>query len=104
MSPLEKSIAHWERLAAAKTPEEIDSEGLGRHDCALCLAYWNNGCAGCPVAQATGQNCCRGTPFVEAEEYYNDCTTEDDATPDFDPNEWAKLAQAEVDFLKGLRK
>lgn len=43
---LEKSIAHWERMANGTRNE---GEIPGTLDCALCRLYYDSLCHGCPV-------------------------------------------------------
>jgi len=94
---LEKSIAHWERNAAAQTIENIK---LGTDHCALCHAYLNNDCQGCPVNARTGQMYCVGSPYNAATMASE--RLEDNPTPET-WEAYRRAAQAELDFLKSLR-
>ena len=61
---LARCIRHWARLA---TGTEGRNEGISIEDCALCVAYFNDGkCKGCPISQDTGKSRCRGTPYQNA--------------------------------------
>ena len=54
---LRASIKKWEDIVAGI---EVDK---GASNCALCKLYISDGCAGCPVAIATGKKYCHGTPY-----------------------------------------
>lgn len=59
---LEKSIAHWERLAdnvRLKNDWGV-TEWLYSEDCALCDLFLHNDCIGCPVHERTGRKGCAG--------------------------------------------
>lgn len=74
---LEKSIAHWDRLAnnKAKNGETVHSES-----CALCDRF--NDLSNpepceyrgeyCPVRIEAGRQYCYGTPYYDARTYYRD--------------------------------
>lgn len=94
LKALKGSIAKWERIVAA-----LDSD-RGVYNCPLCTLFHpmmgGAGCKrGCPVAAATGQENCCGTPYEEYCELReeSDCWNED---------ELERLAQAELEFLIGL--
>ena len=101
----EASIAHWYRISACETKEELYREGYFGEDCALCrmfngednLFFLLSACHGCPVSQATGVCCCKKSPYKAAlnsldrwlytGEWYN--TDQDNI-------------EAEIRFLEGL--
>lgn len=59
---LEESIAHWAQNVAAETPDDASVQGA---DCALCSAFPDDECTGCPVVDA-GFPFCEGTPYYRA--------------------------------------
>ena len=67
---LKDSIAHWYRISACETKEDLLREGYSADDCALCQMFDSNpflpGCQGCPVSQATGARCCKRSPYTAA--------------------------------------
>ncbi len=83
--PLELSIQKWQDI--------VDGTGIDdmSNNCALCevMAQIESGneCDPCPVCRFTTQAQCDGTPYIE----YRACPSKENA-------------QAEVDFLKSLRK
>lgn len=106
LKALKSSIAHWERLASGK---RIHNEGVGVDDCALCKMFNRhinlNGpdldtrCFGCPVREHTGQQFCRGTPFILAEEISDKI---DEFDEPLDTAMFKEAAQKELEFLKSL--
>lgn len=97
-SALGLSIAHWERNAAAQTLADIK---LGTDHCALCRAYYNHDCQGCPVNTRTGQMYCVGSPYNAAQMAAE--LLEDNPTPET-WEDYRRAAEAEVEFLKSLRE
>ena len=100
-TPLEESILHWADNVAAETPE--GASVLAR-DCALCAVYyyyWEDSCGLCPVALHTGKNGCRGTPYGDADEAYDDWLCEPSSP--IAKAAFHDAAQTELDFLKSLR-
>jgi len=95
---LEKSIKHWEENRAAERPELAS---ISDRDCALCSRYYNRGCKGCPVRQATGQKLCFGSPYKAAADNFIDWR--------YDPKNkrlrtvFRQWATREINFLKSLR-
>lgn len=89
--PLELAIQKWQDIVDDK------GENQGTANCALCQKYFTAehvNCGGCPVFAKTGVEGCADTPYEELEEmseeaYYN-------------PPK--KIAIAELEFLKSLRK
>ena len=68
---LKESIAHWYRISACETKEELYREGYFGEDCALCRLFnadsiFIDNCQGCPVSQATGVCCCKKSPYKAA--------------------------------------
>jgi hypothetical protein len=93
---LEKSIEHWERLTNGTS---ADKETITSKDCALCKLYiYNDGCAGCPVAEA-GFVGCKGSPFYDVYEMEQTLGWGYKDDPEF-----RALCRVELDFLKSLRK
>lgn len=80
--PLEASIQKWEYVV--EHINEIENDA-GVETCGLCEKY--SLCNFCPVMEQTGISCCRGTPYMT---FHKDKSLEN--------------AQAELDFLKSLRK
>ena len=100
MTPLEQSIAHWERNVAANSPANVSTGVL---DCALCTEHRNEQyrdvlCTGCPVAEKTGLNGCRGTPHSSAVGALYAWKADEKKR-----DNWRKAATEMLDFLKGLR-
>ena len=66
----EASIAHWYRISACETKDELRREGYFSEECALCQMFDNESsfvsCRGCPVSQATGVGCCDRSPYQAA--------------------------------------
>ena len=101
LKALKESVAHWERLLACKTKQELEAEGYGAEHCALCEMFSENPqCNGCPVAESTGEDSCDGTPYYKA-----------DKELDRYLGYWVvnprktfprKQVKAELDFLKSL--
>ena len=99
-SPLEDSIAHWERMAELGSAS--GERPIGKH-CALCrvhaIPYQASAtdavCVGCPVYAKTGVKACERTPYIVADiacfEYGMD-------SPIF-----KAAAREEIEFLKSLR-
>jgi hypothetical protein len=95
------SIKKWEDIIAGL---RIDQGGS---NCALCAAFPDAECRGCPVAKKTGQDQCNGTPYDEwrlalgqgrdlkGTDLYNGVGY--NLTP-----EMKKAAEAERDFLISL--
>ena len=91
LTALNGSIEHWKRLATGKRQPHED---LGADHCALCVLYMNNGCQGCPVARATGERYCRGTPYPRADALGDEFT--------LDSRQFKAAAKKELAFLKSL--
>ena len=84
---LEGSIAKWQRIVDGS---DIDR---GASNCSLCSLFYFQfqQCNGCPVSEATGDICCRHSPYVD---YKTALRNTDPRVIDF--------ARKELDFLKGL--
>lgn len=62
---IEDSLKKWEYLKKL-TSRGILVKDQGSRTCSLCLEYHNRPhCSSCPVAEATGQPYCAGTPLVD---------------------------------------
>jgi hypothetical protein len=77
---LQESIQKWEKLA-----EGNGDRAPSQYTCPLCILYHRDGCKDCPVHERTGQQYCRGTPYMD---YYYVGSKDN--------------AQKELDFLKSL--
>lgn len=97
MKALDKSIEHWERLAACKSIEEMNDEGYCGDKCALCDKYYSDierpPCRKCPVAKKTGKDECHGTPYHPFRY----------AAMDGQLEEAKRLAKEELEFLRSLK-
>lgn len=100
MTPLEKSIAHWERMRDFTELSQFHTESIGQQFCALCAEFINVDCIGCPVSRRTGVPHCDKTPYRDkvtgAMRKLRQCQN-DDAW-----EEWRQATQAEIDFLRLL--
>ncbi len=97
---LEKSIIHWKENRDAKG---LLDTSISSDDCALCDAFLNlegagEMCERCPIAKQTGVEQCSNTPYGKAANAAARWERNDRK-----PNNWKRVCQAEVDFLKGLR-
>jgi len=70
---LKESIAHWYRISACETVEELIAEGYRSGSCALCREFndctgplTRMTCRGCPVMEKADRFC-YGTPYYKAE-------------------------------------
>lgn len=101
LKALKESIAHWEKNAAAESPDQVS---IDTQNPALCQKFLGSNiytyCRKCPVYRVTGCIHCRYTPLYAARIAYwvwrmwpNDAGRK---------ARWQKAAQAEVDFLKSL--
>ena len=96
--PLEISIQKWQDIVDGKGKND------GDRNCALCERFSNsifewNDCGGCPIKRITKRRYCKNTPLI-AYEHYSDYVDNFDV----DDSILNALAQAELDFLKSLRK
>ena len=57
LKALKGSIRKWQRIVAG------DGHDEGNDNCPLCKVYFDRNCKGCPVAKATGEIQCGGTPY-----------------------------------------
>jgi hypothetical protein len=91
---LEASIKHWQDNLAADSPADVSvQEG----DCALCRAFIDLGCRGCPVFRKTERKFCKGSPYVDACKALKEWKS-----GDFGRRVFTIAAQAELDFLRSL--
>ena len=101
---LDGGIVKWQGI--------VDGTGIdrGEADCTLCLKYPSSSCRGCPVNAETNRRGCRGSPFqswvnhhlVEHTSMESQEFTGRRRIPGC--SKCTEIAQAELDFLKGLRK
>jgi len=69
---LKESIAHWYRISACETVEELKKEGYRSAACPLCQKFDNYmlpslmACSGCPVMDKADRFCYH-SPYYEAE-------------------------------------
>lgn len=63
LEPLYQSIKKWQDNVRCT---DIDKALTGQLTCPLCEVFYHRDCAGCPVAEETGQVMCRGTTYSEA--------------------------------------
>lgn len=98
---LQKSIDHWKRLA---TRTRNENELIGPAHCALCVEFYNQDCACCPVRNKTGKTGCKDTPWSDIEDVMPSDSWEDG--PEFmnwlNSDEFVALAEKELAFLISL--
>lgn len=83
LKALRGSIKKWEGIVAGTM------EDYGEDNCPLCKLFLKQNCEGCPVYARTHHEGCYETPYRE--------TLKADGKEEYD-----RLAQAELDFLKSL--
>jgi hypothetical protein len=83
LTALRGSIRKWEGIVAGTVTDE------GPNNCPLCGLFFNLGCEGCPVSAAAERPYCENTPY----------DVWDTGAPQ---PERKAIAQAELDFLRGL--
>lgn len=88
---LDESIAHWVRM---REDRKCGEKPTGRY-CALCERYYRGRpkCTGCPIANYAESYLCRGTPYEEAPDAFDDGNDE----------KWRAAADAEIEFLREVR-
>lgn len=97
LEALRLSIKHWEENVAAVYPA---AASIGSDGCALCQKFRDNDCVGCPVAEHTNKEACKGTPYYPAISALHLWLGEPkDASH---REQWRIAAQAELDFLRSL--
>ena len=98
MTPLEGSIAKWQAI--------VDGTGIDRGvlNCPLCQSHYRDDCWACPVNVEGKHQYCEGTLYDDWYEHQN-CAhpSEDDNRVHLACPKCLRLAQAELEFLKGLR-
>ncbi len=100
-TPLQESIAHWERMRDFTKTDQFNEEGPSSHHCALCQTYRANYCRGCSVSDFTRTTGCAKTPYQAAvKAYYIILVTRGPSRKTW--KAWREAAQAEIDFLKSL--
>ena len=96
---LEKSIVKWELIVIG------EGEDRGCGNCELCHLYTDNFCNSCPVMLTTGQDDCSNSPWKPWQQYQAENGKEDGPLSRnmkvFDEKS-KELAQAELDFLRGI--
>ena len=101
LTALRASIKHWEENVAAEEPKDASTRG---EDCALCEMFFDQApevpdCAGCPVAEKTGETICGGSPYhraVSAFQHWGNFPSNENH------EQWREAARAEVRFLRSL--
>lgn len=92
LEALRGSIEKWERVVST------GANGNRWSDCPLCDRFIDIDCRGCPVAAATGQKGCRGSPYTAYKRLYDlSSSSEPGKSP-----EVIAAAQDELAFLKSL--
>ena len=100
---LKDSIAHWYRISACETVDELKKEGYRSAACHLCQRFnvynekWAvTACCGCPVMEKADKFC-YGTPYYKAEASLDSY---------LETGEWYNTDQAnieaEIRFLESL--
>ena len=92
---LEASIRRWRMNVDAKDPNHALCLP---QDCALCEAFPDDLCTGCPVKNKTGKRGCVGSPYFEAYWALIEWKTGNGSCEKF-----RATAQEELDFLISLR-
>jgi hypothetical protein len=101
------AIEHWRRMRNAETPSDVDERPTAP-DCPFCVAFLDEGCKGCPVAQAAGFNFCEGTPYPRAIQAWNawqihtQIFKSEPGTILKLRDEWRAKADLEIAFLESL--
>lgn len=92
LTALDKSIAHWERMAAGT--HAGDEEPTDDH-CDCCAEFLP--CMECPIRLRTGHLLCVGTPYEAAAKAFYDRFN---GEPDYDQS----ALDAEVEYLRETRR
>ncbi len=64
LEALKASIRKWRENAAV---DDLADANTGAKGCPLCRVFYHNDCAGCPVMEETGEECCDDTPYIAAD-------------------------------------
>lgn len=111
---LERSIAHWKRMAAAETINDLAGEEPVAADCALCQTFAD--CEGCPVAIESDLIRCNGTPYGLAASAFDEWERASrqgwfarrflggDGLIDAARRYWRAAAAKEIAYLESLRE
>lgn len=91
---LKKSIKKWKRIKNGTGADKWSD------NCALCKEYAD--CCGCPVKLDTGFGQCIGTPWTGWIMHHSVAHGNDSSNLKVQCDECKELAQAELDYLKGL--
>lgn len=92
LAALKASIAKWEGIVAGTA---ID---VGADNCALCQAFKDPYCEGCPVRETVHNWGCQDTPYIK----WNRLTRHKGYIRKAETPKELAAAQAELDFLKSL--
>ncbi len=96
---LRASIRKWDLIAAGKAGSD------GPNNCPLCKEFYANvDCKGCPVAEATRDSCCSGSPYDAWDALEKGNKRIDEATDQefVESRLSVKIAIAEANFLRAL--
>jgi hypothetical protein len=99
LTALKGSIEKWEKIVAGTGLDKLGD------NCPLCklVGREKSDCSSfpCPVYKETKEMDCQGSPYWKWREHYSGNHMDEDECRVFCPT-CRKLAQAELDFLKGL--
>lgn len=103
LTALRASIEKWRSYAGEKPQEEIS---LTISSCPLCVLFRLKRpyCCGCPVFEKTEKVGCEGTPFVAAEDAFDEWTfarLEEREMQSYEET-FRAAAKAEANFLESL--
>ena len=96
LKALRGSIEKWEAIVAGTGMD------LGAANCPLCALFRAADCSGCPVAKAAGRPDCSNTPYIAWIRVGRDRRRTIILYSGRVSARLKRLAQAELDFLKGL--
>ena len=94
------SIEKWKHIV-----NSLDAVDKGNVNCNLCIVFNNNnGCGDCPVAEKTGYNYCKNTPYSKWVTHHIKCHTSTSLYLKRKPGckECLEIAEEEVKFLRSL--
>ena len=98
LTALQSSIEHWEHLSSG---DRFANEEPTAKFCALCKAFSQNHCNGCPVKIRTKQRFCDGSPFEDAM-YAGINNAGEYRKKKLDSPKFKEAAKKELDFLRSL--
>lgn len=101
LKALEGSIIKWEGIVAGIG---VDN---GVDNCPLCQKFadprpFTPACGGCPVREAAGIPYCRGTPYEEWVDLFDNNDYPHEIRDSFDKPRAKVIAKKELEFLKSL--